>query len=542
MAVSQSLATGALNMPTLVLLITIASIIAALVKRIKIPYTIALVLGGLVLSILGWVNPITLTEELVLFTFLPALLFEASWNLDVRHLKEHWLPVALMASIGVVLSISVIGFGLHYLLGLPFLPSLLIGAMVAPTDPVSVVAIMKQFKLDHRLASIIEAESLFNDGTAVVLFKLLTAILLLGASFSLDDPFQFTANALLQFGLVVGGGALVGILLGGLFSFITSKFEDHLLELTFTTIVAYGSFFIAEQILVPGQIPHLHLSGVIATVCAGLMMGNVGRKYGMSASTRLVVASFWDYAAFFVNSLIFLIVGLDMVFGQFSLQWPVVLAGFGIALLSRLISVYSLSGLSHLVKRPVPRSWQHVLVWSSLRGALSMALVLSLPRDLLPETLRETAIVLVFGIVLASLLVQGLSMPALLKRLGLAHEPTDELLDYQRHKAILITEQRVLDELDAMRKRGELSPGTYTELKTASQDKVEAAQAAIEELHLSKDTLRVEEKREVAQYLLTLRKTVTSDLVKEGLLSSNEAEELKADYNYQLEKMQGSHG
>ena len=542
MAFSLATNTGVLNMPTLILLISVASVIAAFVKRIKIPYTIALVIAGLGLSALGWLTPIELTEELVLFTFLPALLFEASWNLDVRHLKDHVLPVALMATIGVILSITVIGGGMHFLLGLPFLPSLLLGAMVAPTDPVSVVAIMKQFKLDHRLASIIEAESLFNDGTAVVFFKLLTSVLLLGAAFTLDDPFQFGANALLQFILVVGGGALVGVMLGGLFSFITSKFDDHLLELTFTTIVAYGSFFIAEQISVPGQIPHLHLSGVIATVCAGLMMGNVGRQHGMSASTRLVVASFWDYAAFFTNSLIFLIVGVDMVFANLLQQWPLIATGFGIVLVSRIASVYTLSALSKVLKRPVTSKWQHVLVWSSLRGALSMALVLSLPKDLLPGDLRETFIILVFGIVLASLLLQGLTMPKLLRFLNLAHEPSEDLLEYQRHKAILITEQRVLHQLDAMRKSGELSPGTYTELKTEGQDRVDGAQAAIETLHLSKESLRDEEKREVAHYLLTLRKDVTSHLVKEGLLSSDEAEELKAAYNCEIEQMGSSHG
>jgi monovalent cation:H+ antiporter, CPA1 family len=524
-----------LSIPMVIILISIAAFIAALVKRVNIPYTIALVLGGLVLSLFHVLEPVELTEELVLFTFLPALLFEASWNLDVRHLKAQVTPVLMMATIGVVLSIAIIGYAMHFIVGIPLLPALLLGAMLAPTDPVSVVAIMKQFRLDHRLASTIEAESLCNDGTAVVLYKLLAALLIVGVGAFTADPLSFGLGALGQFVAVVGGGALLGALLGGAFSFFTSRFNDHLLELTFTTIVAYGSFFLAEQIIVPGQIPSLHLSGVLSTVAAGLVMGNVGRQYGMSASTSIVVSSFWEYAAFFVNSMIFLLVGLKIGVIHMIESWPLISIGFGVVLLARAVSVYGLSAVSRLFGVKLPAAWQHVLVWSGLRGALSMALVLSMPKGLVPPDIKETLTVIVFGVVLGSLLLQGLTMPKLLKWLGLAHVISPELAEYQGKKAVLVAEQHVLKQIDTLFKEGKISHVAAEEMRESAEHRIAEVRAEIDALRLSKSSLVEEETREAHRQLNVLRKATIADLVKEGLLSEDMGEDLRASYDYELE-------
>ena len=531
----QVTAVHTLDGQTLVILLSVAAVIALLSKRLRLPYTIALVIAGLVLSFFHLVHPVELSEELVLLTLLPALLFEASWNLDVRHLRSTWPTVGLMATFGVVLSISLIGLGLHWSLGFPVLPALLVGAILAPTDPVSVVAIMKQFHLDHRLAATIEAESLFNDGTAVVFFKLMTALLLIGSGVVLNV--DFVSGAFVQLVAVIGGGLLVGGMVGGLASLLTSRIDDHLLELALTTIVAYGAFYMAEHIGVSGIVPHLHLSGVLATVTAGLIMGNVARQHGMSATTRIAVSSFWEYAAFFVNSVIFLLVGLEINMASLMAQWPAVMLGVGIVFVSRSISVYGLSFISNrFTGERISSKWQHVLIWAGLRGALSMALVLSLPTSLLSPELRQTIVLIVFGVVLASLLIQGLSMAPLLKKLGLVTKLSDEAMAYEKEKSLLRVEKAALAKLKAMFESHEISGLTYQQLQTENAELVQAAQNRLAELHVNKAWLIEQEVDRARHVLATTRKDALTELSREGLVDLELARALQAELNEVLEQ------
>ncbi len=532
--------TPGLNIQKLVLLMTVAAIVAVVVKHIRLPYTIALVIVGLLLSFFHMLEPVELTEGLVLFIFLPPLLFEAAWNLDVRHLRPSMGIIFLMATLGVTVAIGVIGGLLHWVLGFPPLIALLFGAIMAPTDPVSVVAIMKRMKLDHRLSSLIEGESLCNDGTAVVFFKLILAMVLLAATTGIESPDAYIIGGLAQFILVVGGGVLIGGGVGLFFSVITSKFDDHLLELTFTTIVAYGSFLLAEAVMAPGEIPGLHLSGVIATVTSGLVMGNYGRQHGMSASTKIVVSSFWEYAAFFVNSLIFLLIGLEIgIFQLYDASFQIFVAVVAV-LAGRAASVYLLAMLGNIGFRwALPFSWQHVLVWGGLRGALSMALVLSLPRNALDPATREMLILMVFGVVLFSLLAQGLTMPWLLKLLGLGARLPDELKDYHRLKAGMITAREALSRLEGWVEGGKIAPVTATKVRQELEEEVRKIESDLEALHLSNDLLLAEDAAETRSRLLSLRKALVNDLVLQGALSEEIGNELRAGYDEQLEALAG---
>tara|TARA_A100001015_G_scaffold293880_1_gene371004 strand:+ start:1079 stop:2653 length:1575 start_codon:yes stop_codon:yes gene_type:complete len=519
---------------------SIASLVAVLVKRIKIPYTIALVLVGLIIGFFNILEPIILTEHLVLFIFLPALLFEAAWNLNIKHIKSSVSAITILATIGVALSIFIIGFCLHQFLHLPWLISLVFGAIVAPTDPVSVVAIMKKLHLDHKLSSLVEAESLFNDGSSVVFFKLMLALLInFGINIPTTELSNYLTSGFVQFFFVVVGGAILGSVLGLIFSVITKFFNDHLLELTFTTITAYGAFLLAESISVPGAIPGLHLSGVVATVAAGLVKGNYGRHTGMSASTKIVISSFWEYAAFFMNSLIFLLIGLEIQISSLADHWfPITIAIIGV-LTARVVSIYFLSGVCNLFKlTKIPMSWQHILVMSGLKGALSMALVLSIPRDLISADLRETLILMVFGVVLFTLVAQGLSISSLIKFLGLGEILSPDLNKYQNLKAHTRTAKAAMVKLNEMKQEGEVLVPVAQKLQKELEEEIERLDKEMEALHISNDMLILEDTLETRTQLLQHRKSLLDELSSAGVLSSENALKMRAAYDDELEQLQ----
>ena len=244
--------------------------------------------------------------------------FESALKIRVNLLRENWAPVTVYALAGTVLSTLVIGGLSVWLLELPPVVALVFGALISPTDPISVIAIFKQLRVGKRLTLIMESESLFNDGIAIVLFTLLLDMVS-GQQISL-------AGGGLLFLKVVLGGAALGVVIGGVASRVTREFDDHLLEITLTTIVAFGSFLFAES---------LQVSGVIAVVVAGLTMGSYGMQRGMSPTTRLAVSSFWEYAAFAVNSIVFLLVGFEVNVANLSSFIPAVLKGAGAMLVGR---------------------------------------------------------------------------------------------------------------------------------------------------------------------------------------------------------------
>jgi CPA1 family monovalent cation:H+ antiporter len=393
----------------LIWLLIAASTIAVLTKYLRIPYTVALVLGGLLLSLLhlSFLSPLQpnqrpnwLTPDVILILFLPALVFAGSVTIDVRDLLRDAVPLLALANAGVLLATLVTGYLVHWAFGLPILIALLFGAIISATDPISVLAIFKDLRMDKRLSVLIEGESLLNDGTAVVLFQILLAGVVAGG--------LSAGKGIGQFLWAVLGGAVLGSALGYAASKITQTIDDPQIEITLTTIVAYGSYLLAN---------HLHLSGVIATASAGLMVGNFGAKKGMSARTRTVLESFWEYVAFVMNSLVFLLIGLEVHIGALAHAWRPVLFAIAAVLTGRALSVYLLVPLSNLFAEKIPFPWQHVTVWGGLRGALALALALSLETTF---PYRDRILDLTFGVVVFSILVQGLTMKPLLRVLGLA--------------------------------------------------------------------------------------------------------------------------
>ncbi len=316
---------------------------------------------------------------------------------------RHNLPVILtLAFIGVIVAAAVVAVGMHALAGWSWIGAAIFGVLIAATDPVSVIAAFKELKVEHRLSLLVEAESLLNDGVAAVGFTLLVGIAA-GAS---SAPLALAGDLLWTIvgGVIVGGG-IAAILLA-----IAGRTEDHLVEITLTTISAYGSFLAAE---------HFHMSGVLASLTAGMVVGNIGWRGAISRQGRGHILAFWEYAAFLVNSLVFILIGSSEAHtaARF-LSWATA-AAVALVLIGRAAAVYPLAALFARTTRAVPWRYQHVLVWGGLRGALALALALSLPNDF-PD--RDTIIVTAFAVVAFSIFVQGLTMPPLLRRMGLRRD------------------------------------------------------------------------------------------------------------------------
>src|SRR5713101_7825815 len=321
----------------LVWLLIAAAIIAMLAKRLRIPYTVSLVLGGLLLGVIHipMLSPLQpgnrpdwLTPDVILIVFLPALVFEGSVKLNVRDLVRNSAPLLLLANLGVLLAALVTGYLVHWTTGLPVEIALLFGAIISATDPISVLAIFKDLRMDKRLSLIVEGESLLNDGTAAALFQIMLAGIISGHLGAWKGVGQFLFSVL--------GGAFLGSFLGYAASRLTRTIDDPEVQITLTAVVAYSSYLLAYQ---------LHLSGIIATASAGLIVGNLGTR-NCSTQTKTALESFWAYVAFIMNSLVFLLIGLEVHINSLAQAWRPVLFAIAAVLIGRALSVYPLVSVS----------------------------------------------------------------------------------------------------------------------------------------------------------------------------------------------------
>lgn len=377
------------------LLLLISAVVAILTQRLRLPYSVGLVTAGIVLALLPFRPEVNLTKSL-LFTFLlPPLIFEGAFSLGWQQLRADLPVVLLLAGVGVALSAAVTAAGMHFFSRWPWAGALVFGALISATDPVSVIAAFKAAKVCGRLRDLVESESLCNDGTAAVAF----AICVAAATGSPPTLWQVWGTLV----LTIGGSLVSGALVAYTVLLLAGRTEDHLVEITFTTVAAYGSFLLAE---------HLHFSGVLATLVAGLMVGNMRRMRYITEVGREAIQSFWDFAAFVANSLVFLLIGIRVAQQHFQGGFLVPLA-IALVLLARAIAVYLCCGLfSHSTLRVSIRH-QHVLFWGGLRGALALALALALP----PEVAgRESMISISFAVVAFSIFVQGLTLKPMLRR------------------------------------------------------------------------------------------------------------------------------
>lgn len=492
-------------------------------KLRRLPFTIALVLMGILLSrgaelipFLGVLSEFQLTPELVLFVFIPTLIYESAHGLDANELQRNIVPVLILAVPGLLLSTAIIGGIFYYLTSFNLIVSLLLGAILSATDPVAVIAIFKQLGVPERLTVLVEGESLFNDATSLVLAGLLLAI---------------AVTSELSWGTVLYGGGnflLVffgGIVVGWIFAMAVCQLlgmveSNPPVEITLTTILAYLSFIIAEH--------SFHVSGIMAVVAAGLTVGSYGHSK-ISPSTVEYIHNFWEYAAWLANALIFLMVGMHVdllaLVDSAGLIAVVVVA----MLLSRAIVVFGLVPLIGRLPKieTVSRSYQAVMYWGGLRGAIALAIVLSLPES----PYRDSLIAVVTGAVLFTLLVQGLTIEPLVKYLKL-DEP--DLADQiAQREGELQAKQSSLAQIERLVAGGFFSERIARRINEEMRADVEVRERQIADWCKGLDSK--EELRVLSMRVLVREKSRFNELFRQGLIDEQAYRVLSSHVNHQLD-------
>lgn len=491
------------NLKQFLLVLSVSLSVATLPRIIswfrQIPYTLLLVIVGLGLAFID-VRLVNLSPGLILSIFLPPLLFEAAWNIKWSNLKQDLVPITLFAVIGVLVSIAGVTLGLNGLAGTSLVTALLVGASLSATDPVSVIALFRELGAGKRLTTLMEGESLFNDGMAVVAFSFLVGLPLGTSNWNVP-------TILAELIGVVGIGIGIGSLIGFGISYLTQRFDLPLVEQSLTLVSAYGTYLITED---------LGGSGVIGVVTTGLILGNFGSRIGMNPRTRLIVTEFWDFLAFFVNSIVFLLIGDQIHFSVLGKNLGTIAVTIAAMIVSRAVAIFLLGSLSNdLAKSQIPLADQTVLWWGGLRGSVSIALALSVPA-LVSE--REEIIATVFGAVLFTLLVQGLTTKPLLETLGLLKDqPVRQ--KYVETIARWVALKRVLQHL-TQRDRPEIDPEFYRYQTALVHGQMDDLQNELNQLRDEYADLREFSNELLREELLAIEADTYAEFVRAGRLNS----------------------
>jgi monovalent cation:H+ antiporter, CPA1 family len=386
-------------------LLFVSAVVAMLTRRMRLPYTVGLVLAGMTLYFFHVYIKWHLSKDLIFSVFLPPLVFEAALFIHWREFRKELPVVTLLATVGVALAATVTALGMRYALSWDWGSAMVFGTLISATDPVSVIATFKKSKVHGRLRMLIESESLLNDGTAAVAFVAVLGVLAGG-----HETVLSISGGLF---VTIVGGVLIGGTVAYLLMLLAGRTPDYLVEITFTTLAAYGSFFVAE---------HYHCSGVLAALTAGLVVGNFRTSGSISTAGRHALGPFWEYLAFVANSLIFLLIGAQEAQQHFQGLWVPVLLAIVLVTLGRAVAIYPLCALFNRSRLKMDRQLQHVLFWGGLRGALALALALALP-DALPH--QNAIVAITFAVVAFSVFAQGLTITPLMRRLGQIKQSDD---------------------------------------------------------------------------------------------------------------------
>lgn len=514
---------------TALFLIMIAAGITAIAKKVKQPYPIALVIIGTIIGLMNipileplknFITEGEIFNFVIITLFLPALLGEASLKLPFSHLKDNKEPILALAFVGTLLSFLIVGFSGYYFLDLSLSAAFVFGALMSATDPVSVLSIFKSVGVKKRLAVVIEGESLFNDGLAVVLYKI--------SAFSLvsylDAGWSGLGMGLWDFIRVISLGIMVGGAMGYGFSKLTKFFDDYPLEIIFSILLFYGSFLIAESI---------HASGVIAVVVGALIFGNYGARIGMSPTTKLNINNFWEVTALLANSLVFLMVGLEITRIDINDKWWLIISAIVIVLLARSAAVY----VSMLAINSFSMKWKHILNWGGLKGSLSIALVLSLPRDFQG---REDLLILAFSVVLFSLVVQGLSIKPLISFLGI-NKKEESHSEYEQILAKLYRYENAIKGMKDAKGKFYITKTVSEELVNKYQLKMDIAIAEMDELYLRYPELKKKQMETLRKFAYYAEHEAIDKLTKDEIISSEIADAERKDITEELVKLTEGH-
>lgn len=473
-------------------LLTLSSAVFFISKRIKIPYTVLLVIVGLVLvplaklpllsPVFGFIDDLTLTPELLFYIFLPILIFESAFNMNVRKMVESAWSITLLSIVSLVISAVLIAGALYFILPfiglpIPFIVALLFGSIISATDPVAVLALFKEFGAPKRLTLIFEGESLFNDGTAVALFLVILAIA--------QNGFHGAATIIEGIGMflmMVFGGILFGILMAIIFSrALRYTRSNEFVSITLLIVSAHIVFILCELVNAHGIFGlHIHLSSIIATTVAALFLGNYSRHILSPKSDDYIEKSV-GHLAFVVNSLVFVLIGILFASTEISLGelWLPILITIFVVAIARAISVYSVVVPLNALKLEahIPVSWQHLLSWGSLRGALAIIVVLLIPADYRPDTWmyayspQQFLLALTIGCILATLFIKAVSIGAFMRKLRVNDpSPLDEAHEIDLALYYLLTKDTRFEDQKA---RGFIDEDHYVSIKQSVRVKID---------------------------------------------------------------------
>jgi CPA1 family monovalent cation:H+ antiporter len=480
----------------LLIVLAIGSGIAILAKRVNAPYNVALVVVGLMLVLMDVLPRTTMDPNVVLLLFLPILVFQGALSADDINMKRAARPILALAVPGVAISLVATASLAAWEIGLPFAVALLLGAVLAITDTVSVLLAFRSVRVPHKLAAIMEGESLFNDGTALVLVSVCATVVMQGYA----EPVAISRMLL----IAIVAGLLLGAVGGTVGAFVLRHAPDDLTAILASLVAVFATSLLTEQ---------LHGSAVIAVVVAGVLVGREMRTQ-LEPSRVLALQGFWEVAAFVINVWLFLLVGIqlsgDMLVRE---AWPILLAVVALHA-GRAVAVYICFGALHLSGQGVPWRWQHVMVFGNVKGALSMAAVLALPQDI---PYRDRLIAIVFGVTLVTLLTQALPFRRFLTWLGVAAEAESREIDDAR--AVLISARRAQLELDQLLASGLLSRREHAERRAAFQRDIIAAERTLRAagLHAHRDV--------VMPAVVIAQKAAILDAARRGLITERTAGE-----------------
>ncbi len=522
---------------SLVVLLFVATVMSVLTKRVKMPLSIVLVLVGLLLGELIRLYPeleplarLQLSEEILLYLFLPTLVFHAAFAIDARLLMKNIGPVLVLAIPAVIISFAGVGYGLHWTLGMPLGAALVFGALITATDSSAVLTIFREIGAPKRLKILAEGENIFNDAVSIVIFLLAAGAVGIGTVSVPEDANVFLFGVR-EFTVAFVGGLGTGAVVGFVFGKMIEAVEnDDLIEILLTTVVAFLAFLVAEFAI--------GASGITAVVGAGLMLGGWGRTK-FSTGTLDYLNRFWAYLAFVVNSLVFLLTGLAVV-------WRPVLATIGlgaiavaflVSIVARGVSIYGLFPLVNMlpgIERTGGR-YQTAIVWGGIRGGTALALALTLPAD---YGQRELVVGLTIGVVLFSLFFQGLTLDPVIRLLGL-HKVTPQE-EYSRNEAVLRVKRAARRRIPALRAGGVISETVAREVEQSYLAEEQAARERVELMRQHELVGPEEELRLLRGQMLLAEKRSYRELFQTGVISEKTFKDLQHSIDVQIDSLRRS--
>ncbi|MCH7670104.1 MAG: Na+/H+ antiporter [Acidobacteria bacterium] len=528
LAVEETASDGVLNAEIwAIVLIAIAAIVAVAARFFKVPFTVLLVVAGLVMAALTEVD-VNLSKDLILGVFVPPLVFEATMKLPWRRLRNDLASILTLAIGGTLIGTFVIGAIVRPFLDVPWPAALAFGALISATDPVAVISLFRSLGVSKRLTTLVEGESLFNDGAAIVVFNLAVAAAVVDA-----PPFSL-GGAVGEFVLVAFGGLAVGIALGYVVSTVVLKnLDDHLVETAITVALAFGSYLVAEEFGVIVGIEGLQLSGILAVVAAGIVVGELGLR-NTSPPTRLTLENFWEFLSFTVNSFVFLLIGLRIHVRDLVGQLDAVVVAIAAILLARALVVYGTMLVQNRIRatRYVSTKYQHVLYWGGLRGAVSLALALTLTGSFDDEVARVLELA-TFGVVLFTLLFQGTTINLLIRRLGLGHR-SQAIIDQQRYQAVIYSKRAGRRELERLQREGMVLSQVWEPLDNLYDEQINADRRMLDRHFQRNPGLETSMFLQARSDAINAERSAVLDASRRGLISNEIAEEVSGDLAHRL--------